>query len=136
MIDEHSYPVVLFDGVCNLCQGSVQWILKRDRAGRFRFASLQSDIAQQLLENFGYSKENFDSVVLIQNGKIFTKSDAALRIAQGLGGLWPLLSLFRVVPKFFRNAVYNWIARNRYSWFGKTQECWLPTPQWRNRFLE
>ncbi|GAB4487659.1 MAG: thiol-disulfide oxidoreductase DCC family protein [Saprospiraceae bacterium] len=129
-------PILLFDGVCNLCNASVQWVLKRDRNGIFKFAALQSEIGQRLLQQFGFSQENFDTVVLVDGEKVFTRSDAPLEIARRLGGLWSLFFVFKIIPRFLRDAVYNWVARNRYRWFGRREECMLPRPEWKNRFLD
>jgi len=127
--DEH---IVLFDGVCNLCNGAVRFVLARDPRGRFRFASLQSDVARRLLKGDGPA----ETIVLIDAGKIYTKSTAALRIARGLRFPWPLLYALAVIPRPLRDFVYDWVARNRYRWFGKRDTCMLPTPQMRGRFLE
>ncbi len=128
-------PVLLFDGVCNLCNASVQWILLHDRRGIFRFAALQSETGQALLRQFGLNQEKFDSVVLVQGGRIFLRSDAPLEIVRRLGGAWPLLFGLKIIPRFLRDAVYNWIARNRYRWFGRQEACMLPRPEWKTRFL-
>jgi predicted DCC family thiol-disulfide oxidoreductase YuxK len=127
--DEH---IVLFDGVCNLCNAAVRFILARDPQGRFRFASLQSDVARRLLKGDGPP----ETIVLIEAGKIYAKSTAALRIARGLRFPWPLFYGLAVVPLFLRDLVYDWVARNRYRWFGKRDTCMLPTPETRGRFLE
>jgi predicted DCC family thiol-disulfide oxidoreductase YuxK len=132
---ENQPPVLLFDGVCNLCNASVQWVLKRDKKGVFRFASLQSDAGQALLRQQGLPTTGFDTVVLIDAGRVYLRSDAPLRVAAHLGGLWPLFGLLKIVPRALRNAVYNWIARNRFRWFGQREECWLPRKEWRERFL-
>ena len=131
----HQNAIVLFDGVCDLCESSVQFILLRDTAAYFKFASLQSNFAQEILLQQGLATTHFDSIVLLQNGKIFQRSDAALRIAKHLSGGWKLLYVFIVIPRFVRDAMYNFIATNRYRWFGKKNECMLPKPEWRNRFL-
>lgn len=128
--------MLLFDGVCNLCNDSVQWVLKRDRKGIFKFAALQSETGQRLLQQLGFSQENFDTVVLVDGEKVFTRSDAPLEIARRLGGFWSLFSIFRIIPRFIRDAVYDWIARNRYRWFGRKEECMLPRPEWKSRFLD
>ena len=128
--------MLLFDGVCNLCNASVQWVLKRDRKGIFKFAALQSKTGQRLLQQLGFSQENFDTVVLVDGEKVFTRSDAPLEIARRLGGFWSLFSIFRIIPRFIRDAVYDWIARNRYRWFGRKEECMLPRPEWKSRFLD
>jgi predicted DCC family thiol-disulfide oxidoreductase YuxK len=126
----------LFDGVCNLCNRSVQFVLKRDRRGVFRFASLQSEIGQSLLQRSGLPADQLDSFVLVENNKVYTRSTGALRVCRKLGGAWSLLYVFRIVPRPLRDAVYNWIARRRYSWFGKKDSCWLPSPEWKSRFLD
>jgi predicted DCC family thiol-disulfide oxidoreductase YuxK len=135
MKTETTHPILLFDGVCNLCNASVQFVLKRDTAGQFRFASLQSEAGQQLLGQFAKAPADFSTVVLIEKGQLFTKSDAALRVARRLPGLWPALYGFIFLPRFLRNGVYDWIARNRYRWFGKQEQCMLPRPEWKERFL-
>lgn len=128
--------IILFDDICNLCSASVQFIIKRDSHGVFRFASLQSDVGQQLLEKFSLDKKHFHSIVLIKNGKLFQRSDAALEIARSLGAGWPLLYGFKILPLFFRDATYNWISKNRYKFFGKKNECWIPTPELKSRFID
>ena len=128
-------PVVLFDGVCNLCSGSVQFLLKRDPEGRFRFASLQSDAGRSLIAEHGLDVDALSSVLLIEDGQVWQESSAALRIARHLPGAWKLLRVFAAVPRPLRDAAYRWIARNRYRWFGKTETCWLPTPELKARFL-
>lgn len=128
-------PIVLFDGVCNLCSGSVQFLLKRDPEGRFRFAPLQSDVGRSLLAEHGLAVDRLSSVVLIEDGRAWQESAAALRIARHLPGPWKLLRFFAIFPRPLRDLVYRWIARNRYRWFGKTESCWLPTPELRSRFL-
>ncbi len=126
--------VILFDGVCNLCNGFVQFVIKHDRRAYFSFAALQSDYAQQepKLSDLGQS---LSSVVLIEAGVVYTHSTAALRILRRLSGLYPLLFAFIIVPVFIRNAVYNWVARNRYRWFGQTDQCMVPTPELKSRFI-
>lgn len=127
--------VLLFDGVCNLCNSSVQFILARDPKAKFRFASLQSDEGQELLQAFEDRPSDLSSVVLIEDGQLYARSDAALRVARQLSGGWPLLYAFIVLPRALRDAVYNWIARNRYRWFGKRDSCMIPSPELRSRFL-
>ncbi len=132
---EIDHPVVLFDGVCNLCNSTVHFIMDRD-SGLYRFASLQSTIAQQLLELTTINPQNLEGVVLIEpNGQIFQKSDAAIRIAVRLKGLWPALRFFTVLPKGLRDCVYDAIARNRYRWFGRTDQCRITFPALQDRFL-
>ena len=131
------YPsIILFDGVCNLCSGSVQFIIARDANKVFRFASLQSEIGKQLLNQHQLSTTDFNTIVFIENNKVYTKSTAALRIARKLDGFWYLLYAFILVPSFIRNAVYDYIGRNRYRFWGKKEECWLPTAEMKSRFLE
>lgn len=130
-----AHPVILFDGLCNLCSSSVQFVIKHDPQRRFRFASLQSQYGQQLLQQQGLPATEFSSFILYQDGKVYTKSTAALRVARQLNGLWPLLYGFIIIPAFIRNAVYNFIARNRYRWFGKRDSCWLPTPELKALFI-
>jgi predicted DCC family thiol-disulfide oxidoreductase YuxK len=129
-------PVIYFDGVCNLCSSSVQFILKRDKKSLFRFAALQGNAGRQMLQEAGFNQVEPESVILQENGKIYAHSTAALKIARHLSGLWPLLYGFIIVPTFIRDGVYRYIARNRYRWFGKKEECWLPRPEWRVRFLD
>ena len=128
-------PVILFDGICNLCNGSIQFIIKRDKEKRFLFASLQSAYGQKFLQQFNLPADNFNSFILYQDGKIFSKSTGALKMFSQLKN-WGWVKIFRIVPKFIRDAVYSLIANNRYKWFGKKNECWLPTPELKERFLE
>ena len=132
----HSTPVVLFDGDCNLCHGAVQFVLRRDRRQRFRFASLQSAAGRRLLADLGVLGTLPDSIVLVHAGRVRTKSAAALAIARGLRWPWPLATVAWLVPWPLRDLVYDWIARNRHRWFGRRQECWVPTPDLRARFLD
>ena len=129
-------PVLLFDGVCNLCSGSVQFVLKRNSKGNIRFASLQSEFAKEVLSNSNLPSNYLDSLVLLENGKTYVKSDAAIRLAKHLDGIWKAGNAFMVIPRFIRNAIYDLIAKYRYSWFGKKEVCWLPQPEWKDRFLD
>ena len=135
----YDHPIILFDGRCYLCSGSVMFILKRERKrGEFRFASLQSKKASELL---GEKKELKDknesgSVILIENGRIYSKSTAALRITRKLRRGWPLLYGFIVVPRFIRDGIYNWIAKNRFKWFGKMDKDFIPPEGTEDRFLD
>lgn len=121
-------PLVLFDGVCNLCNGTVDFILNRDRKKQFRFVALQSEAGETIRKNVSIPDE-IDSVVLIHEEKVFYESDAALEIARLLPAPWKWAVVFKIVPPGWRNAVYRWIARNRYRWFGKKKECRIPTPE-------
>jgi predicted DCC family thiol-disulfide oxidoreductase YuxK len=133
MIQEN--PIILFDGICNLCNSSVQFVLKHDKLKLFRFASLQSTGGQALLKKYHLPETNFNSFVLIKNGKAFVKSTAALMVAKELAGIIKTLYIFIIAPAFIRNAVYNIIAKNRYKWFGKQESCMMPTPDLQSRFL-
>jgi predicted DCC family thiol-disulfide oxidoreductase YuxK len=128
-------PVILFDGECNLCSWSVQFIIKRDPLARFQFAALQSPAGQRLLAERGIDTRGIDSVVLIEGAAWYARSDAALRIARRLSGLWPLLGALLVVPRPLRDWAYDIVARKRYRWFGRAESCMLPTPELRGRFL-
>ncbi len=128
-------PLILFDGVCNLCTHSVQFVIQRDAKQQFRFASIQSDLGQKVLQQYGLSTTKINTVVLLNNNQIYTHSTAALHIAQHLGGLWQLASLALWIPAPLRDIVYTFVAQNRYRWFGKQESCWLPTPELKNRFL-
>ena len=132
---ENDKSLILFDGVCNLCDSSVQFILLRDKKDRFRFASLQSDYGQIILKQHNLPTEKFNSLALIENGKLYQRSTGALRIARRLKGAWPMLFAFIIVPPFIRNFVYDFIARNRYRWFGKKESCMMPRPEWKQKFL-
>ncbi len=131
----HENPIILFDGICNLCNSSVQFVLKHDKQKLFHFASLQSTGGQALLKKYHLPETNFNSFVLIKNGKPFLKSTAALMVAKELAGIIKTLYIFIIVPAFIRNAVYNIIAKNRYKWFGKQESCMMPTPDLQSRFL-
>ncbi|MBC6992734.1 thiol-disulfide oxidoreductase DCC family protein [Neolewinella lacunae] len=129
-------PVLFFDGLCNLCNGAVQWFLLNDREGNLRFASLQSELAQELLPAAGVDPTALSSLVLYDNGVAYTESDGALRATALLGGVYrPLARFLRFFPRVLRDAVYRLIAANRYRWFGKREACLLPRPEWKARFL-
>ncbi len=128
-------PVIFFDGFCNLCNGAVQFVIKRDRKAIFRFASLQSDYAQEKLAQFNIRPKGGDTMVLLEDGKVYERSTAALRVARKLSGLWPLLYGFIILPRFIRDGIYNYVGKNRYKWFGKRESCWVPTPELKERFL-
>ncbi|TAH27077.1 MAG: thiol-disulfide oxidoreductase DCC family protein [Cytophagales bacterium] len=129
--------ILLFDGVCNLCNGVVQFIIRRDKKNLFLFASLQSETGQKMLRNFGLEQIDFKTFILIENDKCYyTKSSAALMVFKRLGGLYSLLYLLIIIPKFIRDFVYDIISKNRYKWFGKTDTCMIPEPSLKNKFLE
>jgi predicted DCC family thiol-disulfide oxidoreductase YuxK len=123
-----THPLVLFDGVCNLCNGTVDFILKRDRKKQFRFVALQSEAGEKIREKYRFPEE-IDSVILIHKEKVFYESDAALEIARLLPAPWKWAAILKIVPVRWRNAVYRWIARNRYRWLGKRKECRLPSAE-------
>jgi predicted DCC family thiol-disulfide oxidoreductase YuxK len=129
-------PVLLFDGVCNLCNGLVQWVIERDPEGRFRFAALQSDAGQRLLETHDLPTEDFDTFVLVDGEEYYTKSTAALRVLRGLGVPYSLLYPAVAVPRFVRDRVYDFVADRRYGWFGKRESCMMPDESLESRFLE
>ncbi|MCU0441256.1 MAG: DCC1-like thiol-disulfide oxidoreductase family protein [Bacteroidia bacterium] len=127
----NTHPILFYDGLCGLCDKSVQFILKHDRKKTFRFAPLQSDFAKETL---GHAFA-FDSVVLYHQNKTYFRSTAALRVLKLLGGFWMIPSILLLVPTFIRNAIYDFVARNRYKWFGKFDTCKIPTPEQRELFL-
>lgn len=131
-----SKAVILFDGVCNLCSGAVQFILRNDPKGHFLFASLQSPAGQKLLERHDLPTDTISTIVLIEGGRAYTRSTAALRIARKLSGAYPLAYAAIVIPAPLRNLGYAFVARNRYRWFGQTEQCMLPKPEYKQRFLE
>ncbi|MCF6347729.1 MAG: thiol-disulfide oxidoreductase DCC family protein [Flavobacteriaceae bacterium] len=136
MINLENRSIILFDGVCNLCNNSVQFIIKRDKKQRFLYASLQSDAAQSILLQFQLKNSDFDSIILIENEKIYQKTTAILKIIKQLNGIWKLGYVFIIIPKFIRDFIYNIIAKNRYKWFGKREVCMIPTKELKMRFLE
>lgn len=127
--------VILFDGVCNLCNSSVNFIIDRDRNNVFKFAALQSEAGKNLLDQFSLNEKEFDSVVLISGNKCFVKSDAALNIVKEFPGLWKILYIFRIIPLTIRNKLYDVIAINRYRLFGRKDTCRIPSPELREKFL-
>lgn len=129
------HPIILFDGICNFCNGGVNFILKQDKKNRFRFAPLQSSAGQEALKQFNLSTKDFDSFVLLESSKVYQKSSAFLKVMNQLPWYWKWVQVFWIVPKFLRNGVYDVIARNRYKWFGKKNECMIPKPEIRSRFL-
>lgn len=127
--------IILFDGVCNLCNGSVVFIIKRDKKDVFRFAAIQSDEGQELIQKHNIDTSKVDSILLIDGERYFSKSTAALKIARHLSSGYPLLFGFMILPRFFRNWVYDLIARNRYKWFGKKESCMIPTAELKAKFI-
>jgi len=128
--------IVLFDGVCNLCNSSVQFIIKRDKKKQFRYASLQGNFGQEFLKTHNLPADNFNSFILLEDDKVYSRSSGALRMLKHLGGGWNLFYGFIILPKFIRDGVYNWVASNRYKWFGKKDSCMIPTPDLKERFLD
>jgi predicted DCC family thiol-disulfide oxidoreductase YuxK len=133
--DPMTHPIILFDGVCNLCNSSVQFIIRHDPKSTFRFAALQSDTGKKYMNEFGIAPDMLSSVILIGDGKAYQKSRAALEIARNLSGGWPAFYVFMAVPSFLRDWVYDYVSRNRYRMFGKREECMIPTPDLKSRFI-
>jgi len=133
---ENSSHLILFDGVCNLCNASVNFVIDRDKHKKFRFLALQSEAGKKIMEEHKASTSSLESIVLIKQGKLFRKSTAILYIARDLIGPWPLFYFFIIVPTFLRDLVYDFVAQHRYSWFGKSDQCRVPTPELRERFVE
>lgn len=133
--DVAPYTVLLFDGECNLCNGAVDFVIRRDRDRYFRYASLQSETGKRLRKPFDPETAATDSVMLLENGKLYVRSTAALRIARHLGAAWPLTAVFYLIPWALRDRLYDVVAANRYRWFGKRDTCRLPGPEERDLFL-
>ena len=131
-----TYPIVLFDGVCNFCNYWVSFAIKRDRKKKLRFASLQGETAKQILPQYNIQSSSLSSVIFIDNGRAYTQSSAAIRICKHLDGGWKLFYGLIIIPKFIRDFFYNIIARNRYKWYGKKESCMVPTPYLKERFLD
>jgi len=132
----NEHPVILFDGVCNFCNSAVNFVIKRDKKKQIHFAPLQTETGKKLLEQYGLPVNEMQSFIFIEKGKAYTRSTAALRVCRHLSALWPLCYGTIIVPKFIRDSIYNWIAKNRYKWFGVRQECMMPTPEIKARFLD
>lgn len=128
------HPIILYDGVCNLCTNSVQFVIQRDARKQFRFASLQSSVAENYLEN--QEQDRLASMVLIVDNHVYRQSTAALLTAKKLDGFWPILSVFLLIPRPIRDVIYRWIAKHRYQVLGKKEHCWRPTPEMADRFLD
>jgi predicted DCC family thiol-disulfide oxidoreductase YuxK len=129
------HPVIVFDGICNFCNAGINFIIIQDKKKVFRFAALQSEAGQRLLEEYGLAKEGFASFLLIENGRIYQKSTAGLKVCNKLPWYWKWTQLGWLAPKFIRDAIYDLIARNRYKWFGRKDQCMIPSPGIKNRFL-
>lgn len=130
-----NHKIILFDGVCNLCNSTVKRVIRNDKKDIYRFAALQSDVGMVMVTEHGIDTAKTDSILLVEGGRIYTKSTAALRIAKDLQGAYPLLYGFIIVPPIIRNWVYDFIARNRYNWYGKLDSCMIPTPELKKKFL-
>jgi len=128
--------IILFDGLCNLCSSSVHFILKRDKKNQFLFGSLQGKAGQDYLNKFNLPADTFNSFMLIDGEKMYTRSSGVLRMLKHLGNGWQLLYAFIIVPKFIRDSIYNLVAKNRYKWFGKKTECWLAAESMKVKFLD
>ncbi|AZB44956.1 thiol-disulfide oxidoreductase DCC family protein [Bacillus sp. FJAT-42376] len=129
-------PLILFDGVCNFCEGVVKFMIKRDKKEVFQFASLQSEAGQKLLKKHQLDQENFDTFILSYQDHIYVKSEAALKTAALLPFPWSIFRIFHAVPRPVRDGLYSYAARNRYKWFGKKESCMIPDPSVKNRFLK
>jgi predicted DCC family thiol-disulfide oxidoreductase YuxK len=127
--------LILFDGVCNLCDGFVQFVISRDKPGKFMFGSLQSEAAQRILQEFNLPADELKTIVLIEDGKIFLRSKAVLKILEQLGGIYKIAKLFKLYPAFISDGVYNFISKHRYRFFGKKDSCMIPTPELQSRFI-
>jgi predicted DCC family thiol-disulfide oxidoreductase YuxK len=135
-MNEGSHALVLFDGVCNFCNERINFIIRHDKKNYFRFAPLQSETGKKVLRENGRDDTDPDTFILVENGKIYDRTTAALRIAKKLNGAWPLMYAFIVVPPFIRDVVYRIIAKNRYKWWGKKESCMIPTPEVRKKFVD
>ena len=135
MNKQFTHSIILFDGVCNLCNGAVNFVIKRDPGNVFKFTPLQEKQGALLLKKHAIDAQKLDSIVLIENKKVYTKSSAALRIARKISGLWPLFFVLLIIPSFIRDGVYDFIAKNRYKWFGKKEQCMIPTLGLKEKFL-
>lgn len=128
--------IVLFDGVCNLCNSVVQFLIVRDKKKKLFYSALQSSVGQEILRDNGLNTSDFDSFILQYKGEVYSKSSAGIRVLSQLGGLWPMMKVFLIVPKPIRDWVYSLIANNRYKWWGKKDHCMMPTPEMQSRFVK
>jgi len=128
--------IILFDGVCNLCSSSINYLIDRDKHDLFRFVSLQSDLGKSLQDYLGIENQNLDTIILyIPNEGYYIKSTAALKVMKVFPGAWKFMQIFTIVPTVIRDVVYNYIAKNRYKWYGKEESCRIPTPELKSKFL-
>ena len=127
--------LVLFDGLCNLCSGLVHFVIRHDPAARFRFAAIQSEVGREIFQSHGLDPAELQTFVFIADGRIFLRSDAAIEVVSRFAGWWSSLGLFRFVPRWVRDPIYSFVARNRYRWFGRREVCMLPTPEIKERFF-
>ena len=128
-------PIILFDGVCNFCNSAVNFTIRRNKKANIAFAPMQSEVGQKLLQQYNLPKDDMQSFIFIENERVYKQSTGVLKVSRHLRGLWPLCYGFIIVPKFIRDGIYNWIAKNRYKWFGMRQQCMIPTPEIKARFL-
>ena len=128
-------PTILFDGVCNFCNSAVNFTIKRNTKANILFAPMQSEAGQKLLQQYNLPADDMQSFIFIETGKVYKQSTGALKVCRYLRGLWPLCYSFIIVPKFIRDGIYNWIAKNRYKWFGIKESCMIPAPEVKTRFL-
>ncbi|WP_348797177.1 thiol-disulfide oxidoreductase DCC family protein [Flavobacterium adhaerens] len=128
--------IILFDGVCNLCNSAVQFVIQHDKNDIFRFVALQSELGQEILNYIGIDSANIDSIILYEPGvAYYYKSSAAIQIAKHLGGFWHFGTVFKIIPNGIRNLLYDYVAKNRYKWYGKKESCMIPTPELKVKFL-
>lgn len=130
-----NHSIILFDGVCNFCNSAVNFVIKRDKKNLIQFAPLQSETAHVLLIKYEMKTQEVKSFIFIENGKAYMQSTAALKVCRHLSGAWPALYSLIIIPSFIRDGIYNWIAKNRYKWFGRKNECMIPTPELQAKFL-
>ncbi|MFD0962417.1 thiol-disulfide oxidoreductase DCC family protein [Pseudofulvibacter geojedonensis] len=138
MIDQlpKNKKIILFDGVCNLCNNSINYVIDKDKQDIFRFVSLQSDLGQEIQQYIGYRDTSLNTIILYVPGEAYyTKSTAAIKIIKEFGGLWKGINLFLILPENIRNIAYNYVAKNRYKWYGKEESCRIPTPELKSKFL-
>ncbi|MCH7400700.1 thiol-disulfide oxidoreductase DCC family protein [Belliella kenyensis] len=132
---QDKYHIVLFDGVCNLCNDAIDFIIRNDKKNRFKVGALQDDKVKEILKNYQIDESYLDSLILVSADEVYYRSTAALKIAKNLSGLWPLLYGFIILPRFVRDPLYDWVAKNRYRWFGKKETCRLPTEEEKAKFI-